>query len=358
MVFIKEICFTKEWINEKREALQVRDPGLLEKCIYAMELLGNLSQAKDFPFVFKGGTSLTLLLPTLRRLSIDIDIVSHQAPEGYRSTLNAIGSTALFVGFEEDLRGEDRLPKRRHFKFFYNSLYSKRRDYVLLDVLEEKVDYPATQTVPIKTKFIKTDSEITVTVPSIDSLAGDKLTAFAPLTVGVPLKPKTNTQVVKQVFDLGEMFSVVSDLEIIKKTHKTIFEAENNYRGSRFTWEQALQDTIETALLICQIQTRGGLKDDGRMALIQDGVKKVNSHIVGPALQIDQVKVAAAKTALLAAIILQNEQVFDIHTLRYSNEQANLLRELTIQKWPVLNNIKAANPEAFYYWWQASKIIV
>ena len=42
MAFVNNICFTKEWIDERHEALQVRDPGLLEKCIYTMELLGNL----------------------------------------------------------------------------------------------------------------------------------------------------------------------------------------------------------------------------------------------------------------------------------------------------------------------------
>ena len=77
---IQEQCFTKEWIDGKRNDLRVTDPGLLEKCIYALQLLGQLSEEGGFDFVFKGGTSLILLLANLRRLSIDIDIVSTATP--------------------------------------------------------------------------------------------------------------------------------------------------------------------------------------------------------------------------------------------------------------------------------------
>jgi hypothetical protein len=50
------------------------DPQLIERQIYAFELVGLLAGTKK-PFVFKGGTALLLLLQTVHRLSIDIDIV-------------------------------------------------------------------------------------------------------------------------------------------------------------------------------------------------------------------------------------------------------------------------------------------
>jgi len=70
---IENKCFTKGWIQGKREELGRVDPALLEKSIYAMALLCGLIRSK-MPFVFKGGTSLILLLKAFRRLSIDIDI--------------------------------------------------------------------------------------------------------------------------------------------------------------------------------------------------------------------------------------------------------------------------------------------
>ena len=51
-----------------------RDPGLIERTIYAFGLLDALCEV-GLPFVFKGGTSLMLLLKKPRRLSTDIDII-------------------------------------------------------------------------------------------------------------------------------------------------------------------------------------------------------------------------------------------------------------------------------------------
>jgi len=59
---IERDCFKKTWIDDKRSELQVADAVLLEKCIHAFELLGKLSGDGGFDFVFKGGTSLILLL--------------------------------------------------------------------------------------------------------------------------------------------------------------------------------------------------------------------------------------------------------------------------------------------------------
>ena len=61
---IEHDCFGKSWIDDKRQELRVADPGLLEKCIHALQLLGHLQEIDDFDFVFKGGTSMVLLLPT------------------------------------------------------------------------------------------------------------------------------------------------------------------------------------------------------------------------------------------------------------------------------------------------------
>ena len=89
-------CYTSKWIAEKRDALRVADPGLLEKCIHALELLGRLSEKNEFEFVFKGGTSLVLLLENLRRLSIDIDIVSTAEPTVYMPILDDIAQLSPY----------------------------------------------------------------------------------------------------------------------------------------------------------------------------------------------------------------------------------------------------------------------
>ena len=66
-------CFTQGWQARKRAELGGCDPVLLEKTIHAFALLDAMA-ARGLEFVFKGGTSLLLRLPAIRRLSIDADM--------------------------------------------------------------------------------------------------------------------------------------------------------------------------------------------------------------------------------------------------------------------------------------------
>lgn len=68
----KEI-FTLEYISRLQKQYK-KDPGLLERVIYAFGLLEALVQV-GMKFVFKGGTSLLLLTEQPMRLSTDIDII-------------------------------------------------------------------------------------------------------------------------------------------------------------------------------------------------------------------------------------------------------------------------------------------
>jgi len=71
---IKKTCFQEKWIRRKSKELRI-DPILIERVIYAFELLSLLIK-HNIDFVFKGGTSLMLILPEFRRLSLDLDIVA------------------------------------------------------------------------------------------------------------------------------------------------------------------------------------------------------------------------------------------------------------------------------------------
>ena len=65
---ISRTCFERKWITNKHRKTNA-DPILIEKAIYALELLGNLVE-NGINLIFKGGTGLMLLIPELKRLSI------------------------------------------------------------------------------------------------------------------------------------------------------------------------------------------------------------------------------------------------------------------------------------------------
>ena len=73
---IDRTCFERKWITNKHRETNA-DPILIEKAIYAFELLGNLVE-NGINLIFKGGTGLMLLIPELKRLSIDIDIITEE----------------------------------------------------------------------------------------------------------------------------------------------------------------------------------------------------------------------------------------------------------------------------------------
>lgn len=75
---ILEQTFTRDWLlkvnsdlNWNRRETQLKN---LEKAVAALYLLECLSKA-NIDFIFKGGTSLLLLLGKIYRLSVDIDLI-------------------------------------------------------------------------------------------------------------------------------------------------------------------------------------------------------------------------------------------------------------------------------------------
>ena len=170
-------CFTKKWINNLRKSFPKTDPILLEKNIYAFQLLGLLTYQPN-TFIFKGGTSVMLHIQESKRLSIDVDVLGEFSDESFQEIIE----NTVFTDLKVDERKEKNIPKK-HFKFFYKSDISNGIESILLDTL--KIDNPYVKIVkkPIRHKVLKTQKNISVIVPTIDGLTADKLTAFAPKTI-------------------------------------------------------------------------------------------------------------------------------------------------------------------------------
>ena len=65
--------YTSEHILRLRDETGA-DPSILERTVFAFGLLEAI-RSVDMPFIFKGGTSLLVMLDEPRRLSTDIDII-------------------------------------------------------------------------------------------------------------------------------------------------------------------------------------------------------------------------------------------------------------------------------------------
>jgi hypothetical protein len=355
-------AFTVEWIHAQRRTLGNCDPGILEKCVHALTLLGHLAES-GLPFLFKGGTSLLLHLPKPSRLSRDIDIVCGQPAAEVDAVVARIGESTPFMRWAEDQRGARGLPQRRHFKFFYRSaLPGNTETEVLLDVVEESHETHEVVSLPIRTSFLRPEREVLVRIPTIESLLGDKLTAFAPSTTGVPLRKADGSeadvqQVAKQLFDVGALFDVANDFVVVDKVHAAVCALEAEYRDSRPTRQQALDDTWQACLAMTATKPAICANyPDG--PLLHAGLNRMRGHLIEP--KYVEGPVARQKLAAKAAVLvahMRSGAMFDFAVDRYtgSSTQLDAVRAATLNGTDLawLDKMKTVNPEAFHYWHRA-----
>ena len=350
-------CFTLEWIRRQAEAIGCANAVMLEKATVALQLLAHLTES-GLPIQFKGGTSLLLRLNPIRRLSIDVDIVTQATPAQLRTALAQVSTLAPLLGYEHDARRDKELPPKKHYRVFYPSALEKdKRDHVLLDVIFESEEAPHCQPVTIMTPFLSPEHEVQVLVPTVNSLLGDKLTAFAPRTIGILHHPSRRTDVVKQLFDVAALFDAATDLRQAAEVYTAVHARQLVYRQAAFTLADTLGDTIESGFLYSQLDLRGGENTEHGLFLHQ-GVASLQNHLVNLPFGRDEARIAAGKAACAAAWI-QRQAAMSIAEMRFQIERVADLRDRQIgAPWMPLNRLKGANPEAFHYWELAQRILI
>ena len=349
-------CFEKQWVLKQASEIGCRNPVMLQKTIVALQLLGHLAES-GLPIQFKGGTSLLLRLNPIRRLSIDVDIVTQAKPEELLAALARVSKLAPLTGYEHDAQRDKELPPKKHFRFFYPSAIEPKTDHVLLDVLFESQAAPYCEPVIINTPFITPEREVRVAVPTVNSLLGDKLTAFAPRTIGILYHPLRRTDIVKQLFDVGVLFDAATDLNVAAEAYAASHARQLVYRQAKFSLADTLNDSIEAGFLYCQLELRGGTKTEQGLFL-QDGVTALQNHLVNEPFHRDEARIAASKVACVAAWIQCQPAGVTIEQLRFQSDRVAELRDLQIQApWTPLTRLKGGNAQAFHYWYQAQRIL-
>jgi hypothetical protein len=341
---------TLEWIEKVSKANRNADKILVEKVIRALLLLEGLVKQK-LSFVFKGGTALMLHLNSTKRLSIDIDIIMPEKPDSLNETLDKVVEEQGFIRKEEQKRTTNTKIDKAHYKFFYTPLHktSKDEEYVLLDILFEEVHYQKLENIKIQSSFVpEKETPLTVKTPCLEDITGDKLTAFAPNTTGIPYfkgKDSMSMEIIKQLYDIGNLADNVSEIETIKSTFKTFAVTELSYRElDKLTEQDVIEDIYQTALCIV---TRGA-DGKGNFNELQNGIQRISRFVFSESYHIEKAIVHAAKAAYLATLIKEDAARIE----KYNNP-------LQMKDWTIgepmntkLNRLKKSNPEAFFYWYK------
>ncbi len=188
-----------------------RDPNLIERVLFAFGLLEALRRV-ELPFIFKGGTSLLLILDKPMRLSTDIDIIVEPGTE-VDVYLEKAAKIFPFKAYEEQIRKGKNNIEKRHFKFQFESPRTKGPVEIILDILFESSKYANTIDKNINCELLLTEPEyLQVKVPDVNSILADKLTAFAPHTTGVLVDTRKDLEIMKQMFDVYSLIGVFQTL--------------------------------------------------------------------------------------------------------------------------------------------------
>jgi hypothetical protein len=369
---IDKASLSSQWLEEKRRQYR-KDPGIIEGMIHALYLLDQL-KLTGFDFIFKGGTSLVLLMERPLRFSVDIDIIV--SPELRRevleSDLSKIIESSEFLRIELDEKRsyKEGIPKA-HYKFIYRSNVSTRNKEgqiianpereILLDVLFTENSYPVLIERDIMTDWvIMTGDPLTVITPDINSIVGDKLVAFAPTTTGVPYGAEKEKEIIKQLFDVGNLFPLIDNMEVFIKSYHASAASEIKYRPERniASVEDVLRDTIATGIIIAKREFHTADDEDSKTKYLEinKGVNQFSHFVFEGSFRIEHAQVASARAAYLAAVILTgfegNLEIFDskidIKEYFISHPEYNFLNK----------RLKfVAKGEALFYWHRTLQLL-
>lgn len=337
--------FDKQIIEKLRQDLGFKDPGIFEKSVYALNLLPSLIEA--YPnLIFKGGTSILLHQYPPVRLSIDIDILlSEKEKASLNEQLVSVAKrSGVFKSIEEDVRSSH-IPKA-HFKFFYDSHFSKIEQNVLLDVVFCENSYPKMVKKSLKGQaLILQDTDAVVTIPTAEGLFGDKLTAISPKTLGLKLTEGRDMEFLKQIIDLGSLFKLVSSIDEIKKAFGNAVEQENGFRESRFTHDDVIGDILDVAWKYSQWMVKGADNSFKEINSINRGLERISNHLVG-GVDSAALKVIFGKIAYILRLLQaekSGEIIKDIDALSVQDMRLE-------EKYKILEGLRKSNQSAYFYW--------
>ena len=343
---INHNCTSLEWITKVSALHNNADKILVEKVIRALMLLEGLA-VSGLDFCFKGGTSTMLLLEKPRRMSIDIDIIVPDASADIPATLDKVCAQQGFTGWEAVERQNKGLIHKTHYKLHFLSNVSRAREqFILLDVLHEQVGYSKTIQKPLTSSFIENeDAAVLVTMPDINSITGDKLTAFSPNTIGIPYSKgghDRGMEIIKQLYDLSYLYEQVDDISIVREVFERFCAVESRYREHGFSPEAVLEDAQINALSIC---FRKAYDERCQCEVLSKGAKQVNGFIFSERFSNEKAMVHAAKVAYLVELVKQgiNQKVLFDPAIDMRNWQISLPSDTRI------NKVKKSSPEGFFY---------
>lgn len=195
--------------------------------------------------------------------------------------------------------------------------------------------------------LITEEPYISVTMPTVDCILGDKLTAFAPHTTGIPFGFDKELEIIKQMYDIASLIDCCIDFNDIRSSYQATVKAEIAYRGLNIDEEVVLTDTIEAAACIASRGKMGSEYD-----LYLSGIRSIVQHIYAERFSAERAVPGACKVMYMAACVLKNE-IFE----KITDPTEYLTVNIGQSKYSKLSKLKKFDPLSFAYVVKAIQIL-
>jgi len=356
---IKIESFGRDWILAVKAQIRSADPQTIEKLLRAYYLCEQLTQS-GLDFTFKGGTCLTLLTKQPRRFSTDIDIVTQVERKELETKLQTVCKTGQFTEFELDERRSynPSIPKA-HYAMKYTSVIDHRDNDIQLDILFTDSLYSEIQNTPIVSEYLKLEGNPSqVRTPTLAALMGDKLTAFAPTTVGVPYGTDKEREIIKQLYDLGIMFDLTPPFDVVVKTYNAFVEEELFFRPKlNANREDVLKDTLKACEVITRRTSQLSAEDEAHFSEIETGLRGFRQFPIKESFRIEEAIAASSKVAFIAAKLLKADNS-PILTPPSNLQRNDWLIPSENRNYNFLNRrLRGVDPQAQFYWYKTLQLL-
>jgi len=195
--------------------------------------------------------------------------------------------------------------------------------------------------IPLDTKLLITSKPYAmINVPKIDYIVADKLSVFAPNTIGILYESDRDMEIIKQMHDVATLFEHISNLEVIKNVYPNYANVQIKYRKQDFDFLFTLDDTIEACLSIISNGVHYGSTQNFNR--LKAGVQKICTHVFG-GYNMNKAIAHACQVLYLAGAIRYD------FILEYSILNVDSLDIPRTSKFVNLNRIKRTHPHYFKY---------
>ena len=149
------------------------------------------------------------------------------------------------------------------------------------------------------------------------------------------------------MYDISCLFDVFEIFKDVKESYYNTAKLEIAYRGGGMSPEDALKDTIMSAMCIA---SRGKIGND--YPLLLSGIKKIATHIFDDSFNAELAVLRACKVMYIATCVL-----YDVEPIKINNPQIYHSINISKSKYNKLSKLRNSEPLGFAYVVESLKMI-